>query len=185
MGVLLVPAVIAILWFSVFGGTALDIEINGAGGLAPIINDYVELALFAMLEHLPLGMITSTIGIILIFIFFITSADSATYVLSSMTSQGSLTPPMRIKAIWGLLIAGTASILLVSGGGGLDAIQTASLIVALTFSIVMLFLIISILTMFKWDYALERRLRRDSAREEVKEELINELKNGTKNKQEK
>lgn len=179
-GVLLVPAIIAILWFSVFGGTALNIEINGAGGLATIINENVELALFAMLEHLPLGMITSTIGIILIFIFFITSADSATYVLSSMTSRGSLTPPMKIKVVWGLLIAGTASILLVSGGGGLDALQTASLIAALPFSIVMLFLIVSILTMFKRDYALERRLQLASAREEVmgefRDEFLDEIK---------
>lgn len=174
-GVLLVPAVIAILWFSVFGGTALNIEINGAGGLAKIINENVELALFAMLEHLPFGMITSTIGIILIFIFFITSADSATYVLSSMTSRGSLAPPMKIKVVWGLLIAGTASILLVSGGGGLDALQTASLIAALPFSIVMLFLIISMLTMFKRDYALERRQRLATAREEVKEEFRDEF----------
>src|SRR5699024_3752309 len=60
-GVLLVPTVIAILWFSTFGRTALHIEINGAGGLAEIVNSNVELALFAMLEHLPFGLITSTI----------------------------------------------------------------------------------------------------------------------------
>lgn len=174
-GVLLVPAVIAILWFSVFGGTALNIEINGAGGLATIVNDNVELALFAMLEHLPLSLITSTIGLILIFIFFITSADSATYVLSSMTSRGSLMPSMKVKVIWGLLIASTASILLVSGGGGLDALQTASLIAALPFSIVMLFLIISLLTMLQRDYALERRLQLATDREEVKEEFRDEF----------
>src|SRR5699024_1600212 len=102
-GVLLVPTIIAILWFSTFGGTSLDSEINGVSGLASVVNDYVELALFAMLENLPLSMITSTIGVILIFIFFITSADSATYVLSSMTTRGSLVPPMRVKFIWGLL----------------------------------------------------------------------------------
>lgn len=174
-GVLLVPAVIAVLWFSVFGGTGLFVEIYGDGGLAAIVNDNVELALFAMLEHLPLSMITSSIGIILIFIFFITSADSATYVLSSMTSKGSLLPSLRIKIVWGLLIAGTASILLISGDGGLDALQTASLIAALPFSIVMLFLIVSMLMMFKRDYQLERRLRRTSAREEVKEEVRDEF----------
>ena len=174
-GVLLVPAVIAVLWFSVFGGTALNIEIDGAGGLATIVDSNVELALFAMLEHLPFGLITSTIGIILIFIFFITSADSATYVLSSMTSRGSLAPPMKIKVIWGLLIAGTASILLVSGGGGLDALQTASLIAALPFAIVMIFLIISIFIMFKRDYSLQKRLQTTADREEVKEEFRDEF----------
>src|SRR5699024_7881867 len=174
-GVLLVPTIIAILWFSTFGGTALDIEINGVGGLASVVNDNVELALFAMLENLPLSMITSTIGVILIFIFFITSADSATYVLSSMTTRGSLVPPMRVKFIWGLLIAGTASILLVSGGGGLDALQTASLIAALPFGIIMIFLIISLLIMFKRDYSIQKRREATADKEEVKEEFRDEF----------
>src|SRR5699024_5294696 len=78
-GVLLVPSVIAILWFSTFGGTALNLDINHGANLGEIVNDNVELSLFAMLEHLPLSAITSVIGVILIFIFFITSADSATY----------------------------------------------------------------------------------------------------------
>src|SRR5699024_1466104 len=154
-GVLLVPSVIAILWFSTFGGTALDLEINSGAGLASIVNENVELSLFAMLENLPFAAITSVIGVILIFIFFITSADSATYVLSSMTTKGSLVPPMRIKIVWGLLIAGTASILLITGDGGLDALQTASLIAALPFAIVMIFLIVSLLIMFKRDWNIE------------------------------
>ncbi|HZW67365.1 MAG TPA: BCCT family transporter [Pseudogracilibacillus sp.] len=174
-GVLLVPGIIAVLWFSVFGGTALNVEINGAGGLATVVDENVELALFAMLEHLPFGFVTSMIGIMLIFIFFVTSADSATYVLSSMTSHGSLVPSMRVKAVWGLLIAGTASILLISGSGGLDALQTASLIAALPFSIIMLFLILSMIIMFQRDYAKERRLRFATAREEVKEEFRDEF----------
>lgn len=174
-GVLLVPATIAVLWFTVFGGTGLNIEINGPGGLSEIINENVELALFAMLEHLPFSVITSFIGIILIFIFFITSADSATYVLSSMTTRGSLAPPMKIKFVWGLLIAGTASILLVSGGGGLDALQTASLVAALPFSIIMLFLIVSILIMFNRDYSLLRRKEKTSDQEQVKEQFRDEF----------
>src|SRR5699024_8086608 len=154
---------------------ALNVEINGAGGLATVVDENVELALFAMLEHLPFGFVTSMIGIMLIFIFFVTSADSATYVLSSMTSHGSLVPSMRVKAVWGLLIAGTASILLISGSGGLDALQTASLIAALPFSIIMLFLILSMIIMFQRDYAKERRLRFATAREEVKEEFRDEF----------
>src|SRR5699024_9416070 len=128
-----------------------------------------------MLENLPLSAITSVIGVILIFIFFITSADSATYVLSSMTTRGSLVPPLGIKVVWGLLIAGTASILLISGNGGLDALQTASLIAALPFAVVMIFLIISIFIMFKRDYSLQKRLQTTADREEVKEEFRDEF----------
>ncbi|HLR65203.1 MAG TPA: BCCT family transporter [Pseudogracilibacillus sp.] len=174
-GVLLVPSVIAILWFSTFGGTALNLDINHGANLGEIVNDNVELSLFAMLEHLPLSAITSVIGVILIFIFFITSADSATYVLSSMTTRGSLMPPMKIKIIWGLLIAGTASILLITGDGGLDALQTASLIAALPFAIVMIFLIISLLMMFNRDYKLYRRQQASEERETVKEEFRDEF----------
>lgn len=174
-GVLLVPSVIAILWFSTFGGTALHLDINDGAGLAQIVDSNVELALFAMLENLPLSAITSVIGVILIFIFFITSADSATYVLSSMTTRGSLVPPLGIKVVWGLLIAGTASILLISGGGGLDALQTASLIAALPFAVVMIFLIISILIMFKRDWNIEQRREDAATKEAVKEEFRDEF----------
>lgn len=174
-GVLLVPSLIAILWFSTLGGTALDMEINGAGGLAQLVTTDVELALFAMLEGLPLSLITSIIAVILIFIFFITSADSATYVLSAMTTRGSLAPPMSVKIIWGVLIAGTASILLISGDGGLDALQTASLIAALPFAIVMIFLILCMLLIFNRDWRLQKRVKQSAQIDEVKEEFREEF----------
>src|SRR5699024_8865197 len=69
-GVLLVPSLIAIIWFTAFGGTALDIEINGAGGLAELAATDVELALFATLNELPLSTLTGGIAVLLIFIFF-------------------------------------------------------------------------------------------------------------------
>lgn len=179
-GVLIVPSLIAILWFSTFGGAALNMEINGGGGLAALVSTDVELALFAMLDGLPFGMITSIIAVILIFIFFITSADSATYVLSAMTTRGSLAPPMSVKVIWGLLIASVASILLISGDGGLGALQTASLIAALPFSIVMLFLIISMLMILNRDWKLHKRLIQTAQTTSVKEEFRDEFLDGVK-----
>lgn len=143
-GVLIAPSALALLWFTTFGATALDIEINGNGGLATLVESDVELALFATLSELPFGLFTSIVSVILIFIFFITSADSATFVLGSMTSRGKLNPPLVIKLIWGFLIAGTASVLLLSGGGGLDALQTASIIAALPFGVIMILMIVSI-----------------------------------------
>src|SRR5690625_4443883 len=174
-GVLLVPSVIAIIWFTSFGGTALNLEINGPGGLAELVTTDVELALFATLEGLPLTLITSIIAVLLIFIFFITSSDSATYVLGSMTSGGSLIPTMSIKLIWGLLIAGTASVLLVSGDGGLDALQTASIIAALPFAVIMILLIVSVLIMLKRDWSLYQRKSRTSRATAVKEEFREEF----------
>src|SRR5699024_2714867 len=123
IGVLIATSVLALIWFTTFGTTAVDAELTGAVGISYIVNQTEELAYFCIVSDLTLGIVTSTLSLILIFIFFITSADSATFVLGSMTSRGSLNPPLIVKLIWGALIAGTASVLLVSGGGGLDALQ--------------------------------------------------------------
>lgn len=179
-GVLIVPSLLAIIWFTTFGGTALNIEMFGGGGIADLVTNKVELALFVMLEQLPLHAITSFISVLLILIFFITSADSASYVLGAMTSKGSLEPLMSVKLIWGFLIAGAASVLLLSGGGGLGALQTASIIAALPFAIVMLFMILSLLIMLKREWrSYEKRLQveRDTAvKKEVREEFLDDVK---------
>ncbi len=151
-GVLIAPSAIALLWFTTFGSTALHIEIYGSGGIGALVNSEVEIALFALLSELPFELITSPIAMFLIFIFFVTSADSATYVLASMTSRGTLNPSLNVKLVWGFLMAGTASVLLLSGGGGLDALQTASIIAALPFAIIMLFMIVSMLILLKRDW---------------------------------
>ncbi|WP_138419528.1 BCCT family transporter [Aquibacillus sediminis] len=179
-GVLIVPALLAIVWFSTFGGTALNIEMYGVGGLSELVTGQVELALFATLAELPLSAITNLLAVILILIFFITSADSASYVLGVMTSRGNLEPLTYVKLIWGFLIAGTASVLLFSGGGGLGALQTASIIAALPFSIVMIAMIVSILIMFGKDYRIHRKRRRkrqvNTVKEEVRGEFLDDVK---------
>ncbi|MHA6252557.1 BCCT family transporter [Oceanobacillus sp. CAU 1775] len=191
IGVLIVPAVLAIIWFSTFGGTALNIELAGIFPLAEQAATEVELTLFAMLEQLPIPLISSIIAIGVISLFFITSADSAAFVLSSMTSNGTLNPTFRLKILWGLLMAGTASVLLVSGGGGLEALQTAALVAALPFAFVLVFMMISLVMMMTRDLkVLELRKQRNrdntlkqSVREEtyvdLKEDLTEELKEET------
>ncbi|MGM8366022.1 BCCT family transporter [Virgibacillus sp. W0181] len=174
-GVILAPATLAIIWFTTFGATALNLEINGPGGIAELVNNNVEIALFATLAELPFSILTSTIAMLLIFIFFITSADSATFVLGAMTSRGSLNPPLSIKLIWGFLIAGTASVLLLSGGGGLDALQTASVVAALPFGFIMLLMVVSVLMMLKKDWAENRPPRNRELKKEIREEMKDEV----------
>ena len=183
IGVLVVPAVLAIVWFSIFGGTALNIELQGIFSLAELATSEVELTLFAMLEQLPLPLISSLLAVLVIGLFFITSADSAAFVLGSMTSNGALNPSFRLRIVWGLLMAGTASVLLISGGGGLEALQTAALIAALPFAFVLIFMIISLIMMMMKDHrALESRKQRrrdnklkQSMREETYDDLKEEL----------
>lgn len=191
-GVLIVPSILAIIWFSAFGGTALHVELFGAGGISELVLSEVEIALFVTLAELPLSSITTILAVLLIIIFFITSADSASYVLGAMTSKGTHNPKMWVKLAWGFLIAGTASVLLLSGGGGLDALQTASIITALPFAIVMVMMIVSILIMFSKDLRSIKKTRSrreqkriekqihssiiDDVKSEAKEELYEDIK---------
>ncbi|WP_088009099.1 BCCT family transporter [Indiicoccus explosivorum] len=137
-GALILPALLGGLWFVVFGGTAIRLEKSGAADIASLTEGHPELALFALLEHLPLGFVLSLLSLVLIGIFFITSAVSATYVLGVLSAKGTLHPAKKIQAIWGVAIIGIAATLLLSGG--LNALQAAAVIVALPFAVILLFM---------------------------------------------
>lgn len=138
-GVLLVPSLVSFFWFSAFGSTAINIQqkVTDLTGFA------TEEVLFATFSELPLATVLSWIAIILISTFFITSADSATFVLGMQTTGGSLNPDNSVKLVWGLSQSLIAVILLAANG--LDALQNALIIAALPFSIIMLLMMISLL----------------------------------------
>ncbi len=92
-------------------------------------------------------MFLSILAIVLIATFLITSADSATYILSSMTTNGSLLPPLIVKIVWGVLMSAIAGVLLYAGG--LEALQTASLVSALPFTLLLIILMVSIVKLLK------------------------------------
>lgn len=146
-GVLIVPPVIACLWVAVFGGTALNSDLNGGTKIAEAVNEDVAVALFETFKILPISSVLSVLAILLIFTFLVTSADSATYILSSMTSKGSINPSLFVKIVWGVLITAIAVVLLLAGG--LDALQTASLITALPFTIILVIIVIAFLKILK------------------------------------
>ena len=104
-GVILVPTLFSILWFAVFGGAGIYVELFGPGGLSALVADNVSEALFAFFGYFPLAGLLSAAALALIFIFLVTSADSGTFVLSMMTSEGGLDPPTAQKWIWGGLVA--------------------------------------------------------------------------------
>lgn len=125
LGVLLVPTLLSIFWFSVFGGAALYLELNEIGNIAVAVNEDISTALFVMLEQFPLNFITSFIGIILVTSFFVTSSDSGSLVIDSITSGGKLDAPVGQRIFWALSEGAVAATLLI--GGGLQALQTAAL----------------------------------------------------------
>ncbi|UXR68818.1 BCCT family transporter [Staphylococcus sp. IVB6246] len=142
-GVMLVPVIVSFLWFSVFG--VLGIET--AKKHKEILDMSVETQLFGVFNHLPMGMVLSMVALLLIASFFITSADSATFVLGMQTTNGSLNPSQFVKVTWGIAQSLIAFVLLLSGNGngeeGLNALQSAAIISALPFSIVVIMMMIS------------------------------------------
>ncbi|MFJ3924646.1 BCCT family transporter [Streptomyces sp. NPDC090022] len=138
IGVLLVPSGATVVWFSVMGGTAIRLDSTGAADLAAAVKEGAEASLFAMLDALPLGTVTSYVAMLLVMTYFVTSADSASLVMGSLTSRGSLNPPTWLVLTWGVLMAAVAAVLLVAGG--LKSLQTATILVALPFVVVMLLL---------------------------------------------
>lgn len=167
IGVLIVPPLIACVWVAAFGGTALWYDLNHQTGIAQLVNEDVTLALFSLLDQLPLGTVMSMISILLILTFLVTSADSAAFIMASMTTGGSLNPPTYAKYVWGVLMSAIAGVLLYAGG--IEALQTASLVAAFPFTILILLMIASVLKLIRKEPIpiSKRDLRRFKRLEEV------------------
>ena len=110
LGTVLAPTLAAFVWFSVFGGTALNMEIMQGLPIAEAVGADVSTALFAMFDTLPLSGLLSGIATVLVLVFFVTSGDSATLVLGMMSTGGQANPSARVKIIWGVLVSGIATL---------------------------------------------------------------------------
>ncbi len=140
LGVILAPSVVSFIWFSIFGGLGLKLDMS-------IITEAIkttETALFVVYNSYPLGMILSIVAVLLLGTFFITSANSATFVLAMFSEDGNLNPSNYKKIIWGVIQAVLALVLLLTGG--LSALQTCSIVAAFPFAIIM---ILSCFCLFK------------------------------------
>jgi BCCT family betaine/carnitine transporter len=138
IAVLLIPTLVTLVWMSVFGGSALDQIQNGVGALAGGL-DKVELAMFQMLENLPMSTITSAVGIVLVLVFFITSSDSGSLVIDAITAGGKVDAPAVQRIFW-VMIEGVVAAALLFGGGAdaLTALQAAAITVGLPFTVVLI-----------------------------------------------
>ncbi|TLS36156.1 BCCT family transporter [Pseudalkalibacillus caeni] len=148
-GVLIVPPLIAMVWIAIFGGAALHLDLFENAGIAAAVGNDVTSALFVTLENFPFTTILSGLSIFLICVFLVTSADSATFVLGMMTSDGKLNPSMFSKVVWGVLIAAISAVLIISSG--LQGLQTASLIAALPFTIILILMCFSLFNSLRKD----------------------------------
>lgn len=143
--VLVIPTLVTIVWMSTFGGTALEQVVNGEGALAEGITE-VSLAMFQMLENLPLSSITSFLAIVLVLVFFITSSDSGSLVIDSITSGGKVDAPVSQRVFWAVLeglIAG--ALLYVGGKEALQALQAGAVSTGLPFAVILIIMCVSLL----------------------------------------
>ncbi|WP_285757011.1 BCCT family transporter [Nocardiopsis ansamitocini] len=133
-GVLTVPSIAFFTWFAVFGGTAIHVDLFQGGDIAEQTAADFGNAFFATLDHLPLSTVTSVVAVLLAVIFFVTSADSNTYVLGTLTSHGSLNPSRPVLVLWGVLTGLTAMVLMLAGG--LGALQNTVIVTSLPFLVI-------------------------------------------------
>ncbi|GAB1530498.1 MULTISPECIES: BCCT family transporter [Brevibacillus] len=169
--VMLVPSLLSFIWFSVFGGTALHLEIFDQAPIGAAVQSDISTALFLALEQLPMGYILAVVAILLIITFFITSADSAIFVLGMLSSDGNLDPSNRVKITWGVLQSAIAIVLLLSGG--LEGLQTASIVAALPFTVIMVLMCFSLVMALQEEDRIAKKKRKDQQKK--LERLLKEL----------
>ena len=144
IGVLLLPTLLCLLWFSAFGGTALDQFLtDGYTGVTETVEQYVpELAMFKMFEQLPMTMVISVVAMVLLIVFFVTSSDSGSLVIDMITAGGKFDAPVSHRVFWCSAEGAVAIALLL--GGGLGSLQAASIAVGFPFALVLFAMAISI-----------------------------------------
>ncbi|HSE69675.1 MAG TPA: BCCT family transporter [Nocardioidaceae bacterium] len=135
-GVLLVPSLVSLVWFAIFGGTAIKLQQDGAD----VVGDgSAEQQLFGMLGELPLATVTSILVMVLVAIFFVSGADAASIVMGSLSERGKLEPSRSTVIFWGVATGGVAAVMLLVGGdSALTGLQTITIVAALPFVLVMI-----------------------------------------------
>ena len=146
LGVLLVPTLTSVLWLTVMGGSALYRELYEASGLVHIVEQEPELAFFLFLDNFQMPewvvLISMTLMIVTVAIFFVTSSDSGSLIIDIITSGGDPHPPKATRVFWATLEGVVAAVLLTAGG--LEALQAVATISGLPFVVILLFMCVGL-----------------------------------------
>ncbi|MEW2353175.1 BCCT family transporter [Spirillospora sp. NPDC029432] len=156
-GVILVPSVVSLVWFAVFGGTATRLESQGAGLAGPDATQ--EGQLFAVLNEYPIAGVTTLLVMILVGIFFVSGADAASIVMGTLSQRGTLEPTRAVVIVWGVLTGGVAAIMLLLGGGGdaaLTGLKNLTILAAVPFLVVMIGMCVALMRDLRSDALIRR-----------------------------
>ncbi|WP_249523841.1 BCCT family transporter [Modestobacter marinus] len=166
-GVLLVPSVVTLFWFAIFGGAGIGAQ---RGGEDIAGQSTAEGQLFGLLQGLPWATVTSVLVMLLVGIFFVTGADSASIVMASLSERGTREPTSKMVVFWGLLTGGVAAVMLLVGGDeALQGLRNLTIIGALPFAVVMIGLAIALTKDLRSDPMV---LRRAYANEAVEQAVV-------------
>ncbi|SDP96136.1 choline/carnitine/betaine transport [Actinopolyspora xinjiangensis] len=142
-GVLLVPSVVSVIWFAIFGGAAVGLARDGVS----VAEGGAETQTFNVLERLPLSTVTSVLVMVLVAIFFVSGADAGSVVMGTLSQRGSIEPRRWVVIFWGAATGAVAAVMLVIGHGGdtaLSGIQNLTFIGALPFTVVMVVMCVAL-----------------------------------------
>ncbi|MBZ9631220.1 BCCT family transporter [Salegentibacter sp. LM13S] len=172
LGVLLVPSLVTFFWLSAFGSVSIQQALGGDMSIIDAVNDDIATALFVFFEDYPLSMVINVVAVILIAGFFITSSDSGSLVIDSLTSGGKIDAPKGQRIFWAVTEGTVAAVLLI--GGGLQALQTATIVTGLPFAVILLIMCYSLYKGLKEDL-VEMQDKKEQKEMENYEEIINDI----------
>ena len=162
-GVILVPSVVSLIWFAVLGGTAMQLQENGAGIAEESTQ---EGQLFAVLNQYPIAGVTSLVVMILVGIFFVSGADAASIVMGTLSQRGTLEPHTYVVVFWGAVTGAVAAVMLLIGEGGttaLDGLQNLTILAVVPFTLVMIGLCFALMKDLRQDALIQRTERGEEA----------------------
>lgn len=172
LGVLLVPSVVTFFWMSTFGSSAIHQVMTGDANLITAVNDDVARALFVFFEDYPLSAIINVVAVVLIAGFFVTSSDSGSLVVDSLTSGGQLDAPVAQRIFWAVTEGAVAAVLLL--GGGLSALRAATIITGLPFAFLLLTMCYSLYKGLNEDVRKLEQKKSEKERDDY-EEVVKEI----------
>ncbi|MBZ9730166.1 BCCT family transporter [Salegentibacter sp. JZCK2] len=172
LGVLLVPSLVTFFWLSAFGSVSVQEALGGDMSIINAVNDDIATALFVFFEDYPLSMVINVVAVILIAGFFVTSSDSGSLVIDSLTSGGKIDAPKGQRVFWAVTEGTVAAVLLI--GGGLQALQTATIVTGLPFAVILLIMCYSLYKGLKEDL-VEIKDKKEQKEIENYEEIVNDI----------
>jgi choline-glycine betaine transporter len=163
-GVILVPSVVSLIWFAIFGGAAVTLQRAGTD----LASESAEGQLFGVLQAYPLGAALGVVAMVLVAIFFVSGADAASVVMGTLSERGSIHPSRGVVVFWGVVMGAISAVMLLVGGDdALTGIQNITIIMAAPFGLVMVLLCISLTRDLRHDPLIRRDDRSQQAVEQA------------------